>query len=301
MTVRIPDRIVDVEGTAVRLTTLDRVLFPEVGYTKAQLVDYYVRMGPVLLRHLAGHPVTLHRFPEGVEGVSFFQTRAPSHPPWIRVQRMHIFTPGKQVDSVVIDDLAGIVWAANLSTVEFHPYLARAEDLEHPTTLVFDLDPGPPATILDACDVALRVRDALDGVGVDGYAKVSGGAGVHVVVPLTAGHTYPQTKAFAKALAEVLSRHDPDRVTHLMPLKHRVGRVFVDWGQNDAGKSTVAPYSVRGGRIPTVAMPVGWSAIEDAARSRDHVPLVFVPDRALASVRRDGDVTSGFTPQTLPR
>src|SRR3954451_5080679 len=299
---RLSEQTVDVDGIAVRLSTLDRVLWPATGTTKAQLIEYYAQMGQYLLPHVAGRPLTLRRFPEGVDGPSFFQTRAPAHPDWIRVQRMHTFRSGKEVDAVVIDSLPGLLWAANLSSIELHPYLGRADGLEHPTTLVFDLDPGAPATILDACNVALLIRESLDALGIRSYPKVTGGAGVHVIVPLAAGHTYDRTKRFARAVTDVLTRAYPDTITNRMPRQHRTGRVFIDWSQNDAGKSTVAPYSVRGGRIPTVAMPVTWAAVERVAETREPRGLVFVPDRAVAELDETGgggeaEVTTG---QHLP-
>src|SRR5581483_3704393 len=187
-------QVVDIEGVPVRLTTLERVLWPAVGFTKADMIDFYVAVAPVLLPHVRGRPLTLHRFPEGVDGPSFFQTRAPSHPPWVRVQRMSTFTSGKEVDAVVLDDLAGLVWAANLSAIELHPYLGCAEDLVHPTQVVFDLDPGPPATLVDACRVALLVRSVLEDLGLSSLPKVSGGVGIHVVVPIAPRYPYDETK-----------------------------------------------------------------------------------------------------------
>ncbi|MEY2397861.1 MAG: bifunctional non-ous end joining protein LigD [Actinomycetota bacterium] len=294
------DAIVDVEGTTVRLTSLDRVLFPEVGFTKRDLVDYYARVAPLLLPHVAGRPTTLHRFPEGVEGTSFFQTRAPSHPPWIRVQRMHMFRSGKDVDSVVLDNRAGLVWAANLSTIELHPYLANADRVDEPLELVIDLDPGAPATVLDACAVALVVRGGLEAIGVGSYVKVTGGVGLHVVVPLKPGHSFDQTKAVARRLAHALSAADPEAVTDLMPRRHRVGRVFVDWSQNDPGKSNVAPFSLRGGRIPTVAMPVPWTSVERAVDAHDPRGLVFTPHRALLVIERGDPPGHPIEAQQLP-
>src|SRR3954453_14358824 len=289
---RLSEQTVDVDGIAVRLSTLDRVLWPATGTTKAQLIEYYAQMGRYLLPHVGGRPLTLRRFPEGVDGPSFFQTRAPSRPDWIRVQRMHVFRSGKEVDAVVIDNLAGLVWAANLAAIELHPYLGRAGDLEHPTVMVFDLDPGHPATVIEACDVALSVRDALTALGLRSYPKVSGGVGIHVVVPVAPGHPYERTKAFARAVARVLTKEYPDLITDLMPKHYRAGRVFIDWSQNDAGKSTVAPYSMRGGAIPTVAMPVSWDVIERTVATRDHRPLVFSPADAIRAVGAHGDIHS---------
>ncbi|MEY2471470.1 MAG: bifunctional non-ous end joining protein LigD [Actinomycetota bacterium] len=292
------EHLVDVEGIAVRLTSLDRVLFPSVGFTKRDLVEYYTRVAEFVLPHVAGRPMTLHRFPEGVDATSFFQTRAPSHPSWIRVQRMHTFHADKTVDTVVLDNRAGLVWAANLSTIELHPYLVRADRLQEPTELVFDLDPGAPATILDACAIALVVRDALEAGGVRAYAKVTGGVGIHVVVPLATGHTFDQTKSVARHLAQALTRAYPDRVTDLMARQRRPGRVFVDWSQNDPGKSTVAPYSLRGRHVPAVALPVAWDAVEYAVDAQDPRGLVFTPDGALAELER-GDALADLAPQTL--
>src|SRR4051812_46917206 len=153
--------VVDVDGRHVRLTTLDRPLWPELGFTKAHLVDYYARVAPYLLPHIVGRPLTLHRFPSGVDGPHFFQTRTPPHPPWVRTQRMWTFRSGKDVDTPVIDDLAGLLWAANLSTIELHPYLSTTDALDRPTTVVFDLDPGPTLELLDACAVAILVKEVL--------------------------------------------------------------------------------------------------------------------------------------------
>jgi bifunctional non-homologous end joining protein LigD len=273
-----------------RLSSPDRVLFPATGFTKRDLADYNVRIAPVLLPHVAGHPLTLHRFPEGLGGPSFFQTRAPAHPSWIRVQRMHTFRSGKQVDAVVLDDVAGLVWAANLSTIELHPFLACADDLEHPGVVVFDLDPGRGATFADACAVARRVRDLVDAFGLASYPKVSGGLGVHVIVPVSWEHGFAETKAFARAVAALLTREQPDRVTDMMPVHYRAGRVFVDWSQNDAGKSTIAPYSVRANATPAVALPVTWPEVEHVAATRDPRSLVFSPDDALRRVAELGDL-----------
>jgi bifunctional non-homologous end joining protein LigD len=279
-----------VVGTAVRVSSPDRVLFPATGFTKADLAAFYVAIAPVLLPHVAGHPLTLHRFPEGLGGPSFFQTRAPSHPAWIRVQRMYTFRSGKEVDAVVLDDVDGLVWAANLSTIELHPFLACADDLEHPGVVVFDLDPGRGATFADACEVATRVRAIAGAARLVSYAKVSGGLGVHVVVPVSWDHSFAETKAFARAVAALLARDEPDRVTDMMPVHYRTGRVFVDWSQNDAGKSTIAPYSLRANAAPTVALPVTWSEIEHVAATRDPRSLVFTPRDALRRVAEQGDL-----------
>ena len=272
------------------MSSLDRVLWPEIGFTKAHMLDYYLRVAPVLLPHVEGRPLTLHRFPEGVGGPHFFQTRTPPHPDWLRVQAMHTFTSGKHVEAPVIDDLRGLVWAVHLTTIELHPFLARADRLERPDRVVFDLDPGAPAELLDACRVALSLREGLDGLGLRSHPKTSGAKGLHVHVPIEPVHPWAATKAFARAVAGLLTRGDPDRVVDRMPKAARAGRVFVDWSQNDPGKSTVAPYSLRGLALPTVATPVSWEEVEAAVDAGSADGLWFGPDDVLDRVEGLGDL-----------
>jgi len=256
----------DVEGRRVRLTNLGKVLWPSRGIPKAALIDYYVRVAPVLLPHLAGHPLTLHRFPDGVGGPHWYETRAPAHPEWVRTQPMG-FRSGKDVRAPVIDDLPSLVWAANAGAIELHPFLAPADDLDHPTGVVFDLDPGEGVDVRAVCLVALAIRSLLVDAGLDPLVKVSGVKGLHVWVPLAhaAGATYAHTKAFAKAVAAQLRSAAPQRITDRMVKTERTGRVFIDWSQNDPGKSTVAPYSLRGLVLPTVSLPVTWDEVEAVA------------------------------------
>ncbi|HEV2891766.1 MAG TPA: non-homologous end-joining DNA ligase [Frankiaceae bacterium] len=272
----------------VAVSSLDRVLYPATGTTKAEVIDYYVRVAHVLLPHVAGRPVTLHRFPEGVGGPHFFQTRTPPHPPWVRTARMAYERSGKTFESPVLDDLPSLVWAGNLSTVEIHPFLGLAEAQERPLVMVFDLDPGPPAGLREACEVALRVRERLDADGLAAYAKTSGAKGIHVYVPLRDA-TYDATKGYAKRLAAALARETPERVVDRMTRSLRPGKVLVDWSQNDRGKSTVAPYSLRALRVPTVSMPVPWDAVERA----DAEELTYDPQRALDTVAAEGDRFAG--------
>lgn len=281
---------VEVGGRTVRVSSLDRAIWPAIGFTKAHLLDYYVRVAPALLPHLAGRPVTLHRYPEGVAGKHFFQTRTPPHPEWVATVRLSFPRTGKTFLAPVIDDLPSLVWAANLGTLEFHSFLARVEALAAPTALVFDLDPGPPAGLLDACRVALQVRAALDVAGLASVPKTSGGKGLHVFVPLnSATATYAATKALARSVAAALAQAN-ERVTDRMDRALRPGRVFVDWSQNDPGKSTVAPYSLRGLRLPTVSTPLTWSEVGAACDARDARRLGFGPDEVLARVERYGDL-----------
>ncbi|HEX2048409.1 MAG TPA: non-homologous end-joining DNA ligase [Acidimicrobiales bacterium] len=272
---------VELAGRQVSLSNLDKVLWPRLGLTKGWMVDYYTSVAPVLVPHLRRHPVTLHRFPDGVDGVHWYETRAPAHPPWVDTVTFHVRTTGKVFDVCVLDDLPSLVWAAQIAAVELHPFLGTADDLERPRALVFDLDPGPPATIVDCCRVALRVRDLLDDLGLRAWVKTSGGVGLHVYVPLNTPVTYDQTKGFARAVALLLERERPESVTSAMSKARRPGKVFVDWSQNDFGKSTVAPYSLRGWEIPTVSTPVDWDEVGEGAESARAGRLMFLPDAAL--------------------
>ncbi|MFN2625701.1 MAG: non-homologous end-joining DNA ligase [Mycobacteriales bacterium] len=281
---------VDVAGQRVRVSSLDRVLFPATGFTKAELVDYYVHVADALLPHLGQRPLTLHRYPEGVGGPHFFQTRTPPHPDWVQTATMHFPRTGKTFEAPVIDDLPSLVWAANLSAIELHPFLGRVADLGTPTVVVFDLDPGAPAELVEACAVALRLRALLDDASLASYPKTSGAKGIHVVVPLNTPTTYDETKALARTLARTLTADDPAGVTDRMTRALRPGKVFVDWSQNDAGKSTVAPYSLRALRVPTASVPLVWAEIEAVVRDRDARGLPFTIDALRTRLAQSGDL-----------
>lgn len=259
---------VEVAGRVLQVSSLDRVLWPRTGTTKAQLLEYYLSVAPVLLPHLVDRPLTLHRYPEGVGGPHFFQTRTPPHPDWLRTVTLSYPRTGKTFDTPVIDDLAGLVWAVNLTTLELHPFLGTVAALDAPTAMVLDLDPGPPAAMLQACAVALLLRAALDRRGLASYPKTSGGKGLHVYVPVQDA-TYQATKALARSLARELATRHPDLVVDRMTKALRTGRVLVDWSQNDPGKSTVAPWSARGSAVPTVSAPVTWREVERAVAGGD--------------------------------
>jgi bifunctional non-homologous end joining protein LigD len=247
-----------------------------------------VTVAPALIPQVAGHPLTLRRFPDGVDGPDWFETRAPAHPDWVRTQAMTSFRSGKDVHAVVVDDFAGLAWAANAAAIELHPYLARAEDLHRPTVVVFDLDPGPPADMLDAVRVALTLRSELDDLGLESYPKTSGGKGLHVYVPLATAHDFGATKAFARTVARRLAERD-DRVVDVMTVARRTGKVFVDWSQNDAGKSTIAPYSLRGLWYPTASTPVTWDEVAAAVAAQDLGHLVFLAGDIPSRLDRIGD------------
>jgi bifunctional non-homologous end joining protein LigD len=280
--------VVRVEDRDVPVSSLDRVLYPLTGTTKAEVIDYYVRVAPYLLPYLRGRPATLHRFPEGVGGPHFFQTRVPPHPPWVRTASMTFPRSGKSFEAAVVDDLPSLVWAANLSTLELHPFLGLADAQDRPLVMVFDLDPGEPAGMRESCAVALRVRDVLAADGLAAYPKSSGAKGVHVYVPVT-GVTYDVTKAYAKAVATLLARETPDLVVDRMTRALRPGKVLVDWSQNDMGKSTVAPYSLRALRAPSVSMPVTWDEVA-AGAGGDTPGLFHSPAAALDRLAEVGDL-----------
>jgi bifunctional non-homologous end joining protein LigD len=284
------DVVVELDGHRLRLSTLDRLMWPELGLTKQWLVGWYATVAPVLVAHVRGHPLTLHRFPSGVEGEHFFQTRAPSHPPWVRTVRFNPPRSGKVFDVVVLDDRAGLVWAAQIAAVELHPYLGVVGALDRPTAVVFDLDPRPPAGLVDAARVALLVRDLLDGLGLGSWPKTSGGKGIHVAVPTGATSTYATTKPFARAVAGRLRATHPDLIVDTMNRARGAGRVLVDWSQNDPGKSTIAPYSLRGQRYPTVSTPVTWDEVEAAARTGEPDRLTFTPADVTARIADLGDL-----------
>ncbi len=294
---------VTVAGRTLRLTNLAKVLWPEPGFTKGDLIDYYTAIAPVLLPHLAGRPLTLVRFPDGVDGPGFYQTSCPHPPPWLPTWAVP--SPSGRRDGrnyCLVNDLPALVWVANLAAVELHPLLSRAPGIDTPTSVVFDLDPGPPAGLLDAAEVALLVREAVADAGLASFPKTSGWAGVHVYVPLNAPATYGQAKAFARGIARLLSARDPDRVIDRMPLPARAGRVLVDWSQNNPNKSTVAAYSLRAHDVPLASTPLDWEEVEGAVRAGDEHRLVFDAAGVLARIAARGDL---FRPvlemqQTLP-
>jgi len=282
--------VVEVEGRRLRVSSLEKVLWPTAGYTKGQMLDYYVRVAPVLVPHLAGRPVTLRRLPEGVEEAGWYQNDCPpGRPEWVEVETVE-WPSGRTWDFCAVDDLPTLVWVANLGTIELHPFLALRTRLERPTSLVLDLDPGPPAGLADCCRIALRLQALLEGAGLAAFPKVSGALGLHVLVPLNDEHTWQETKAFARAVAGVLATESPDEVVDRQQRGLRAGKVLVDWLQNDPTRSTVAPYSLRAEGWPTVSAPVTWEEVQRAAgEGRDEL-LVFEPEAALDRVDRLGDL-----------
>jgi bifunctional non-homologous end joining protein LigD len=281
---------VEIDGRELRLSNLDKVLWPATGFTKGELIDYYARVAPALLPHLARRPMTLARFPDGVFGPGWYQTRCPNPPSWLPT--LPVPSPdgrGSGRDYCLVDDLPALVWAVNTGSIELHPLLSRAPDLDTPTLVMFDLDPGPPAGLLECSRVALWVRGLLADLGLQAYPKTSGRGGLHVCVPLNVPTTYRETKPFARRVAARVVASHPDHVVDRMDKAIRAGKVFIDWGQNDASKSTAAVYSLRARVEPEASTPVTWDEVEAAVRADDVSPLVFSPDDVLRLVESEGD------------
>jgi len=276
-----PATIVAIDGHRLNLTHLDKVLYPS-GFVKAEVIDYYRRIAPLMLPHLRDRPITLKRYPNGSQGPFFYQKRSPPHAPdWLRTA--HIATKHEPIDFCLIDNIAGLVWLANLACLEIHTYLYRASAPQVPTMLVLDLDPGAPATILDCCTVALELRALLQAQGLETLIKISGSKGLHLMVPLNSPTTFEHSKHIAHALAATMERRLPDLVTSTMAKSERIGKVFIDWSQNDASKTTCCAYSLRAQAQPTVSAPVSWELIARCRQRQDAAPLVITAPELLAS------------------
>jgi bifunctional non-homologous end joining protein LigD len=289
--------VADASGATrqLTLTNLDKVLYPEGGFTKAAIVDYYARIAPVMLRHLRRRIVTMVRYPNGVDEASFFEKRCPPHAPaWVATAELD------GLEGCVVDDLPTLVWMANLAALELHTHQATVDDPDHPTAIVFDLDPGPPAGILDCCRVALDLKDMLGGLGLQILVKTSGSKGLHLAVPIR-GATADDTKDFARALGQLLAKEDPERVTIVMNRDLRAGKVFVDWSQNDRHKTTVTAYSLRARPRPTVSTPLAWDEVTEALDAGEAAALDFDAADVLERVERVGDLYTLSGPaQELP-
>lgn len=290
---------VDVEGRTLGLSNLEKVLYPETGTTKGEIIQYYTHIAPVLLPHLRDRPVTRKRWPNGVEEASFFEKNAPrGTPDWVRTAELP--SPGSTKDRetvvyVMTDELATIVWLANLAVLELHvpQWTVDAKGKgTNPDRLVVDLDPGEPANVIECCQVALLLGELFDEAGLPSYPKTSGSKGMQMYVGLDGSATDDEVSAYARGLAQRLEREHPKLVISRMERAARGGKVFIDWSQNNGAKTTVAPYSVRARTRPTVSTPVTWDEVEQGARStaRKRLPLQFDIDDVLARVEEDGDL-----------
>jgi bifunctional non-homologous end joining protein LigD len=285
---------IEVDGRALSLSNLEKVLYPKAGFTKGQVIDYYTRIAPVLLPHLRDRPLTLKRYPNGVEGQYFYEKQCPSHrPDWVRTAPVYSRHARRTIDFCVVDDLPTIVWTSNLADLELHTSLAKVADVAAPTILAFDLDPGPPATIVECAEVALRLRELFEHLDLESFPKTSGSKGMQVYVPLNTPTSYDATKPFARELAQLLERRHPDLVVSDMKKTLRTGKVLVDWSQNDEHKTTVSAYSLRARDRPTVSTPLTWAEVEGVLGSRDPEELAFDSGQVLDRVAAHGDLFAG--------
>jgi bifunctional non-homologous end joining protein LigD len=294
---------VEVEGHRLALSNLDKALYPS-GFTKAEIIDYYARVAPTMLVHLAGRPLTLKRYPNGTTAQFFYEKNCPRHrPDWVRtvdVPRRHDST--EMIGYCVADDVATLVWLANLAAIELHPLLARAEDVGCPTVMVFDLDPGPPAAMGECAVVACEIRDLLAGWDLEAYPKTSGSKGLQLYVPVNGPTSYDVTKPLAHRVAVELAKATPERIVERMDKGLRQGKVLIDWSQNHPTKTTVCAYSLRALEEPRVSTPLSWAEVEDQAGG-GREPLAFGPAEVLSRLESDGDL---FAPvasqvQVLPK
>lgn len=285
------ETVIEVGGKTLKLSNLDKVLYPAVGFTKGQVIDYFVRIAPVLLPHLKDRPLTMKRYPEGVNGMFFYEKNCPKHrPEW--VQTAAIYSHGREdyMQYCLAQDLPTLVWAANLADLELHTSLSYGDKIVQPTMMVFDLDPGPPANIVQCCQVAFWLKDIFDRLNLQSFAKTSGSKGLQIYVPLNTPVTYNETKGFSHALARLLEQEHRDMVVSDMKKALRVGKIFVDWSQNDEHKTTINVYSLRARERPTVSTPVAWEEVEKCLKKKDADLLVFDSKQVLNRVEKMGDI-----------
>jgi bifunctional non-homologous end joining protein LigD len=296
--------VVEVDGKKLSLSNLEKILYPATGFTKGQVIDYYVRIAPVLLPHFANRPLTRKRYPEGVDQEFFYEKNAPNHKPdWVKTVAVWSEGNHRNVNYILANDLPTLVWLANLASLELHPSLSLARDILCPTMIVFDLDPGPPADIVQCAQVGMWLREIFQHFGLQSFPKTSGSKGLQIYVPLNTPTTYDQTKPFANALARLLETDHRDLVVSDMKKALRVGKVLVDWSQNDEHKTTIGVYSLRAREHPTVSTPVKWEEVERCLKKKDAGLLVFEAGDVLKRVEKMGDL---FEPvlklkQELPR
>jgi bifunctional non-homologous end joining protein LigD len=287
-------RQVEVDGKELRLTNLDKVLYPKSGFTKGEMVDYYAKVAPALVPHLSGRAVTLRRFPEGVEDLdaAFYEKRCPKHrPKWVKTAKVQAGPRAGVIEFCVCDSLPTLIWMAQLAALELHPSLSKSRAPKRPTVVAFDLDPGPPADIVDCSRVALRLRDLLSRFELECFAKTSGSKGMQLYVPLNTKTSYEETRPFAQAIAQIVAKQDPENVLAKMGKKtDRSGKVFIDWYQNNERKTTISVYSLRARERPTCSTPVCWDEVEQAAESGNGDRLVFEIDDVLKRLEDHGDL-----------
>ena len=287
------DSTVEIQGKQLKLSNLEKVLYPAVGFTKQQVIDYYVRIAPAMIPHLAGRALTRKRYPNGVDEEYFYEKNAPQYrPDWVKTAPIWSDSNRRTVHYILADDLPTLVWLANLAAIELHPSLALANDVPCPTMMVFDLDPGSPANIVQCCQVGLWLREIFEHFGLQSFPKTSGSKGLQVYVPLNTPTKYSETKTFAHALAQLLEHDHRDLVVSDMKKSLRTGKVFVDWSQNDEHKTTIGVYSLRAREHPTVSTPVSWTEVERTLKKKDANLLVFEARQTVKRVEEMGDLFS---------
>ena len=298
------EQIVEIGGRRLKLTNLEKVFYPSTGFTKGQMIDYYARIAPVLVPHLTQKPLTLKRYPNGVNEEPFFEKNATKHrPDWVKTAPIWSEGNRRDVNYILCNDLATLIWVANLASIELHPSLSLADEILCPRSIVFDLDPGPPANIIQCCQVALWLRAIFEHFGLESFPKTSGSKGMQIYVPLNTETSYDETKPFAHALARLLENEHRDLIVSDMKKAIRTNKVFVDWSQNDDHKTTVSVYSLRARERPTVSTPITWEEAERALKKKDPSLLVFETHQTLERVEKLGDL---FAPllklkQRLPK
>ena len=283
--------VVEIEGKHLKLSNLDKILYPAAGFTKGQVIDYYARISPVLLPHLKDKPLTMKRYPGGVNEEFFFEKNAPQHrPDWVKTAPIWSYGNKRNVNYILCNDLPSLTWIANLASLELHPSLSLAKDIRCPTMIVFDLDPGPPATIVQCAQVGLWLREIFEHFGLESFPKTSGSKGLQVYVPLHTPTSYEKTKPFANALARLLEQQHPELVVSDMKKALRVGKVLVDWSQNDEHKTTISVYSLRARERPTVSTPITWDDVARLLAKKDPQLAVFEAGDVLKRVEKFGDL-----------
>ena len=285
------DQQVTVGNRRLKLTNLDKVLYPKTKTTKAEVIDYYARVADVILPHLKGRPLTLKRYPDGVDRFNFFEKNCPKHrPEWVKTTPIYVDRRAGEIDFCLCENRATLIWMAQLAALELHPSLSKGTRMEQPTVLAFDLDPGPPAGLVECCKVALRVRELFGAFGLEGFPKVSGGKGLQVYFPLNTKVTYEHTSPFAKAVAQLLEQQTPKEVVSKMAKVDRRGKVFVDWSQNHQKKTTISVYSLRARERPTASIPIHWREVERTAKGGDTDKIRFEIPEAIKRIEKEGDL-----------
>jgi bifunctional non-homologous end joining protein LigD len=282
---------VEIDGKRLKFTNLSKVFYPATGFTKADIIDYYSRISPAILPHLKNRPLTFKRYPNGVEGEFFYEKNCPVYrPKWVNTTPVWSEGRNRTIHFCMANDVPTLLWAANLAVLELHTSLSLAKNVLRPTILAFDLDPGPPANIIDCAKVALWLRDIFHQMGLQCFPKTSGSKGMQVYVPLNTAVTYDDTKTFAHAMAQMLENEHPNEITSVMKKSLRPNKVFVDWSQNDDHKTTVCVYSLRAKDRPTVSTPLTWDEVAAAHKKRKPEMLEFDYRQTLDRVQKFGDL-----------